>query len=138
MLSVCCLLLLAGLCAAVDEVMEEEERIHTASHAVCQKVCTPNIGDCVDQGKGYYVCIPKKTAAKKEMKAKKEMAPKKEKASKKEMKAPKKTKKPAEEPKTEEEVAELTERTWRLTSAVWSMAAGPTLPTVLPGPTGLT
>jgi hypothetical protein len=41
------------------EIEEAEERIHTPSHAVCQKVCSPRIGDCVDQGNGYYACIPK-------------------------------------------------------------------------------
>ena len=65
LLGVCCLLLLAGLCSAADEVMEEEERDHTPSHTACQKACHPAMGDCMDQGNGYYACMPKTPAAKK-------------------------------------------------------------------------
>ena len=79
LLGVCCLLLLAGLCSAADEVMEEEEeRDHTPSHTACQKVCHPAMGDCVDQGNGYYACMPKTPAAKKG-KATKQMKTTKEK-----------------------------------------------------------
>ena len=59
-----CLLLVSGLCAAVEEVeeeevVEEEKGLLNPSLAVCKDVCHPSIGDCVDQGEGFFVCIPK-------------------------------------------------------------------------------
>ena len=59
-----CLLLVSGLCAAVEEVeeeevVEEEKGLLNPSLAVCKDVCYPSIGDCVDQGEGFFVCIPK-------------------------------------------------------------------------------
>jgi ribosomal protein L12E/L44/L45/RPP1/RPP2 len=90
---ICSLLLLATLCSAVDLVEKEEEKAHVPSHAVCQQHCRPEIGDCVNQGNNYYVCIPKKSHMMKEKKAEKPEKMKK--------------KKEGEKPKEEEEEEEF-------------------------------
>jgi hypothetical protein len=51
--------LLAGACcSALEMEEEEEERVHTPSHAMCQLHCRPDVGKCVKVGNSY-VCIPR-------------------------------------------------------------------------------
>ena len=53
--------LLAGVaCAAAEEetAMEEETKDHTPSHSMCQLMCRPSIGKCVET-MGTFVCIPR-------------------------------------------------------------------------------
>jgi hypothetical protein len=115
---ICSLLLLATLCSAVDLVEKEEEKAHVPSHAVCQQHCRPEIGDCVNQGNNYYVCIPKKShmmkekkaekpEKKKEKKVKKAEKPEKKKEKKAEKPEKMKKKKEGEKPKEEEEEEEF-------------------------------